>query len=60
LTAVPLTPASTYSDRQQSLRWRVFWLRHAIPLPAGIINLLIWYSPDAIARHDVGNTAAAA
>src|SRR5215469_3857358 len=35
-------------------RW-AGWLSLAIPLAAVIIYLLIWYGPDVIARHDVGN-----
>jgi uncharacterized protein YjbI with pentapeptide repeats len=31
------------------------WLVVAIPVAAGIIYLLIWYGPDVIARHDIGN-----
>jgi uncharacterized protein YjbI with pentapeptide repeats len=33
----------------------MLWLAVAIPVAAVIIYLLIWYGPDVIARHDIGN-----
>lgn len=42
-------------DRRRSiLRW-VIWGSLGIPLAAVIVYLLIWYGPDLIARHDIGN-----
>lgn len=31
------------------------WLAVAIPVAAGLIYVLIWYGPDLVARHDIGN-----
>ncbi len=42
------------ADRKSNLRW-VLWLAVAIPVAVVIIYLLIWYGPDVLARHDIGN-----
>ena len=42
------------AERKSNLRW-VLWLAVAIPVAAVIIYLLIWYGPDVLARHDIGN-----
>ena len=35
-------------------KWAL-WLAVASPLAAVVIYLLIWYGPDLIATHDIGN-----
>jgi hypothetical protein len=42
-------------ERKKSIPKWAPWLAVAIPVAAGIIYLLIWYGPDVIARHDIGN-----
>jgi hypothetical protein len=42
-------------DRRRRIRRWVMWGSLAIPLAAVIVYLLIWYGPDLIARHDIGN-----
>jgi pentapeptide repeat protein len=43
------------AERKQSIQKWVRWLAVAVPVAAVIIYLLIWYGPDVIARHDIGN-----
>jgi hypothetical protein len=37
-------------------KWAL-WLAVAIPVAAVVIYLLVWYGPDLIARHDVGEVS---
>jgi hypothetical protein len=46
---------TTSGDRRRHLQRQRMWLILALPLAAVIIYLLIWYGPDVLARHDVGN-----
>jgi uncharacterized protein YjbI with pentapeptide repeats len=43
------------ADRRKSIERWALWLAIAVPVAVVIIYLLIWYGPDVIARHDVGN-----
>ena len=45
----------TPPERKKSIQRWALWLAVAIPVAAVIIYLLIWYGPDVIARHDIGN-----
>lgn len=49
-----LAVTSNAARRKSIQRWAL-WIAVAIPVAAGISYLLIWYLPDVIARHDVGN-----
>jgi Pentapeptide repeats (8 copies) len=40
--------------KQSLLRWAL-WLTLAAAVAAGIVYVLIWWGPDAIAGHDIGN-----
>jgi uncharacterized protein YjbI with pentapeptide repeats len=46
---------SLEAERKKSIREWAFWLAVAILVAAIIIYLLIWYGPDVLARHDIGN-----
>ncbi len=46
---------SLEAERKKSIRRWALWLAVAIPVAAVIIYLLIWYGPDVLARHDIGN-----
>ena len=48
-------PVTSKAERQRSIQKWVLPLAVAIPVAAVIIYLLIWYGPDVLARHDVGN-----
>jgi hypothetical protein len=50
-----VSPVTSNAERRQSVQKWALWLAAAIPVAAVIIYLLIWYGPDAIARHDIGN-----
>jgi uncharacterized protein YjbI with pentapeptide repeats len=45
---------STAEHRRSIFRWAL-WLILAILAAAVIIYLLIWYGPDVLAHHDIGN-----
>ena len=47
-------PVTSPERKCSSQRW-VLWLAVATPATAVIIYLLIWYGPDVLARHDIGN-----
>ena len=51
-TVLPVTPRA---ERKRSIRTCALWLAVCMPVAAVIIYLLIWYGPDLIARHDIGN-----
>ena len=48
-------PVTSKAERQRSIQKWVLPLAVAIPVAAVIIYLLIWYGPDVLATHDVGN-----
>jgi hypothetical protein len=43
------------AERKKSIQRWALWLAVGIPVAAVIIYLLIWYGPDLIAGHDIGN-----
>ena len=43
------------AERKKSVQQWALWLAVGIPAAAVIIYLLIWYGPDLIGRHDIGN-----
>jgi hypothetical protein len=50
-TVLPVTSAA---GRPNIQRWAL-WLGLAILVAAAIVYLLVWYGPDLIASHDIGN-----
>ncbi len=48
-------PVTSKAERKKSIQKWARWLAVAIPVAAVIIYLLIWYGPDVLARHDIGN-----
>jgi hypothetical protein len=46
------------AERRQAIQKWLLWLAVAIPVAAVLVYLvylLIWYGPDVLARHDIGN-----
>jgi hypothetical protein len=48
-------PVRSKAERRKSIRRWVIPFVVAIPVAAVVIYLLIWYGPDVLARHDIGN-----
>jgi hypothetical protein len=43
------------AEQKRSVQRWALWLSLAILVTAAVIYLLVWYGPDVIARHDIGN-----
>lgn len=48
---------ASVSEKKRSIQRWTWWLAFVILAGAVIIYLLLWYGPDLIARHDIGNVA---
>ena len=45
------------SEQKQGIQRWLLWLSLAIPVGGVVVYLLLWYGPDLLARHDVGDVA---
>ena len=47
------------AEQKRSVQRWALWLSLAILVTAVVLYLLVWYGPDVIARHDIGNVTGA-